>query len=117
MGGRRIVKKTERLDQARSELERAEREVDYQRAAELRHGEIPELERKLAEADSREVADEQPAVYLREVLLPRGQLMGWCPGNYAGYPFFQFYFPASFVLMAGLSLAVPMTVAPRAFNH
>ena len=57
---------TERLDQARSELERAEREVDYQRAAELRHGEIPELERKLAEADSREVADEQPAVYLRE---------------------------------------------------
>ena len=61
-----LGKLTERLDQARSELERAEREVDYQRAAELRHGEIPELERKLAEADSREVADEQPAVYLRE---------------------------------------------------
>ncbi len=60
-----LGKLTERLDQARSELERAEREVDYQRAAELRHGEIPELERKLAEADSREVADE-PAVYLRE---------------------------------------------------
>ena len=34
----------ERLDQARGELERAEREIDYQRAAELRHGEIPELE-------------------------------------------------------------------------
>src|SRR5215208_4417474 len=60
-----LGKLTERLDEARSELERAERELDYQRAAELRHGEIPELERKLAEADSREVSDE-PAVYLRE---------------------------------------------------
>jgi ATP-dependent Clp protease ATP-binding subunit ClpB len=61
-----LGKLTERLDQARSELERAERELDYQRAAELRHGEIPELERKLAEADSREVAEKEPAVYLRE---------------------------------------------------
>ncbi len=34
----------ERLEQARRELERAEREADLQRAAELRHGEIPELE-------------------------------------------------------------------------
>jgi ATP-dependent Clp protease ATP-binding subunit ClpB len=55
----------ERLNEARVELERAERELDYQRAAELRHGEIPELERKLAEADTREHADEPP-VYLRE---------------------------------------------------
>ena len=44
----------ERLDEARVELERAERELDYQRAAELRHGEIPELEQRLAEAESRE---------------------------------------------------------------
>ena len=43
----------ERLDEARVELERAERELDYQRAAELRHGEIPELEQQLAEAESR----------------------------------------------------------------
>jgi ATP-dependent Clp protease ATP-binding subunit ClpB len=55
----------ERLNEARVELERAERELDYQRAAELRHGEIPELERKLAEAESREHAEEPP-VYLRE---------------------------------------------------
>src|SRR5215213_1194328 len=41
----------ERLDAARTELERAERELDYQRAAELRHGEIPQLEQRLAEAD------------------------------------------------------------------
>jgi len=53
-----------RLDQARTELERAERELDYQRAAELRHGEIPELERQIHEADEREVSDEAP-VYLR----------------------------------------------------
>jgi hypothetical protein len=52
-----------------------------------------------------------PAFYLREVLLPRGQLMGWCLGNYAGYPFFQFYFPLAFVLMAALSVLVPLAVA------
>ena len=61
-----LGKVTERLDQARSELERAERELDYQRAAELRHGEIPELEQKLEEADSREDAEAERAVYLRE---------------------------------------------------
>ena len=61
-----LGKVTERLDQARSELERAERELDYQRAAELRHGEIPELEQKLEEADAREDTEAEPAVYLRE---------------------------------------------------
>jgi ATP-dependent Clp protease ATP-binding subunit ClpB len=54
-----------RLDQARTELERAEREADFERAAELRHGEIPELERKLAEAQSKGPSDE-PAVYLTD---------------------------------------------------
>jgi hypothetical protein len=52
-----------------------------------------------------------PAQYLTEVLLPRGQLMGWCPGNYAGFPLFQFYFPLPFVLMAGLSWLMPLAVA------
>ena len=57
----------ERLDQARGELERAERELDYQRAAELRHGEIPDLEAKLAEAEARESDEEvEPPVYLSE---------------------------------------------------
>jgi ATP-dependent Clp protease ATP-binding subunit ClpB len=55
----------ERLDQARVELERAERELDYQRAAELRHGEIPELEQRLAAAESRP-EELEPAVYLSE---------------------------------------------------
>jgi ATP-dependent Clp protease ATP-binding subunit ClpB len=55
----------ERLDAARVELERAERELDYQRAAELRHGEIPDLEQKLAEAEQRD-DDVEPPVYLSE---------------------------------------------------
>ena len=57
----------ERLDAARVELERAERELDYQRAAELRHGEIPELEAQLAEAEARaDDAEVEPPVYLSE---------------------------------------------------
>jgi ATP-dependent Clp protease ATP-binding subunit ClpB len=54
-----------RLDEARTELQRAERELDYQRAAELRHGEIPELEQQLAEAESTGPSDEPP-VYLSD---------------------------------------------------
>src|SRR5919107_1365567 len=56
----------ERLDEARGELERAERELDYQRAAELRHGEIPRLEQQLAEAEARTADDVAPPVYLSE---------------------------------------------------
>ena len=57
----------ERLDAARVELDRAERELDYQRAAELRHGEIPDLEQQLAEAEARADDDEvEPPVYLSE---------------------------------------------------
>ena len=56
----------ERLDAAKTELERAERELDYQRAAELRHGEIPELEQKLAEVESGAGEDVDPPVYLSE---------------------------------------------------
>jgi ATP-dependent Clp protease ATP-binding subunit ClpB len=44
----------ERLEAARIEAERAEREADLQRAAELRYGEIPELQRALAEHESAE---------------------------------------------------------------
>ena len=42
----------ERLEQANGEMERAEREANLQRAAELRYGEIPELEKELAEHES-----------------------------------------------------------------
>src|SRR5688572_15807966 len=52
-----------RLNAARTELERAERAADYARAAELRHGEIPELESRLAEA---EAAEDEPNEYLSD---------------------------------------------------
>ena len=48
IGAVREVK--EQLEQARDEVERAEREADLQRAAELRYGTIPELERRAARA-------------------------------------------------------------------
>ncbi len=44
----------EQLDRARAELEIAKREGNLQRAGELSYGVIPELERKLAEAEERE---------------------------------------------------------------
>jgi ATP-dependent Clp protease ATP-binding subunit ClpB len=57
----------ERLEQARGEAERAEREADLQRAAELRYGEIPELEKKLAELESSEGHREgQGPLFLKE---------------------------------------------------
>ncbi len=55
----------ERLDEARRELERAERELDYQRAAELRHGEIPQLEQRLQDAEEHP-EELEPPVYLSE---------------------------------------------------
>ncbi len=42
-----------RLEEASREAERAEREADLERAAELRYGEIPELERLVVEQDER----------------------------------------------------------------
>ena len=44
----------ERLDQARIELERAQRESDLARAAELQYGTIPDLEKELAVAEAAE---------------------------------------------------------------
>jgi ATP-dependent Clp protease ATP-binding subunit ClpB len=44
----------ERLEQARIDLERAQREADLGRAAELQYGAIPELEKQLAAAESAE---------------------------------------------------------------
>jgi ATP-dependent Clp protease ATP-binding subunit ClpB len=58
----------ERLEQARIEAERAEREADLERAAKLRYGEIPELERQLEELESaeHERADGEGPVFLKE---------------------------------------------------
>jgi ATP-dependent Clp protease ATP-binding subunit ClpB len=56
----------EQLDQARLDYERAEREADLQRAAELRYGTIPELEKKLEEAESAEQTDGAVPKYLKD---------------------------------------------------
>jgi ATP-dependent Clp protease ATP-binding subunit ClpB len=76
----------ERLEQANSEMERAEREANLQRAAELRYGEIPEIEKELAAleggpagsrgegdggggeqgGDGAQPADEEAPVFLKE---------------------------------------------------
>jgi len=56
----------ERLEQARLEAEKAEREADLQRAAELRYGEIPQLERQLAEAEASEGAPDGGVQFLKE---------------------------------------------------
>jgi ATP-dependent Clp protease ATP-binding subunit ClpB len=53
----------ERLEQAHRELERAEREADLEGAAQLRHGEIPELQRQLQEAEQ---VEPRAARFLKE---------------------------------------------------
>jgi ATP-dependent Clp protease ATP-binding subunit ClpB len=47
----RVKQITQQIDALRMEYERAERAGDFNRAAEIRHGELPELERELAERD------------------------------------------------------------------
>ncbi len=47
----RVKEITQRIDELRMEFERAERAGDFNRAAEIRHGELPELERELAQRD------------------------------------------------------------------
>jgi ATP-dependent Clp protease ATP-binding subunit ClpB len=59
-----------RLEEARVEAERAERAADLQRAAELRYGEIPQLEKELAASEGEGEGDGSPgarsAVFLKE---------------------------------------------------
>jgi ATP-dependent Clp protease ATP-binding subunit ClpB len=51
IGAIRAIK--EQLEEANREVERAERDADLQRAAELRYGRIPELEQQLAGAEAK----------------------------------------------------------------
>src|SRR3954463_13116434 len=62
IAGVRDVK--EQLDRAHREVERAERDADLQRAAELKYGEIPDLERALREAEA--ASDGGPTGFLKE---------------------------------------------------
>ena len=61
----------EKLEQARTELERAQREADLGRAAELQYGTIPELEKSLTVAESAEqdsAGVSTPARFLKDVV-------------------------------------------------
>ncbi|WP_374969642.1 ATP-dependent chaperone ClpB [Terrabacter sp. BE26] len=56
------------IEQVRLESERAEREYDLNRAASLRHGKLPELERRLQAAEERLAAKQAGRRLLREVV-------------------------------------------------
>jgi ATP-dependent Clp protease ATP-binding subunit ClpB len=56
----------EQLEEANREVERAERDADLQRAAELRYGSIPELEQKLADAEARADGERGGKKFLKE---------------------------------------------------
>jgi ATP-dependent Clp protease ATP-binding subunit ClpB len=56
------------IEQVRLESERAEREYDLNRAASLRHGKLPELERRLEAAEERLEAKQAGRRLLREVV-------------------------------------------------
>ncbi|HEY2769107.1 MAG TPA: ATP-dependent chaperone ClpB [Solirubrobacteraceae bacterium] len=59
----------EQLDQARTELERAQREADLGRAAELQYGTIPELEKQLqAAAEAEASVDGSAPKFLKDVV-------------------------------------------------
>jgi ATP-dependent Clp protease ATP-binding subunit ClpB len=58
----------EGLEQARIDLERAQRESDFGRAAELQYGTIPELEKQLAAAESAEQETTTTTQFLKDVV-------------------------------------------------
>ncbi len=59
----------EKLDQAKTDLERAQREADLGRAAELQYGTIPELSKQLEAAESAEASsDALTAKFLKDVV-------------------------------------------------
>lgn len=51
------------------------------------------------------------AQYLKDVLLPKGKISGWCQGNLAGFPMLQNYFPLPFLIMTVLSWVMPLQIA------
>ncbi|HYY04688.1 MAG TPA: ATP-dependent chaperone ClpB [Gaiellaceae bacterium] len=60
----RVKEITQRIDELRMEYERAERAGDFNRAAEIRHGELPQLEKEL---QSRDGAEPENAMVKEEV--------------------------------------------------
>ncbi len=52
-----------------------------------------------------------PAKYLHDYLIPHGQLKGWSPYWYGGYPILEFYMPLPFIIVALLGYILPISVA------
>src|SRR6202008_3691968 len=67
---RRIKKLKEERDRLRAESERAQRDANYQRAAELRYGRIPAVEKQIEELQGSLRDSEQAGTYLREEVTP-----------------------------------------------
>jgi ATP-dependent Clp protease ATP-binding subunit ClpB len=65
---RRVQALRQEIEQLRQEAERAEREYDLSRAAELRLGKLPELERRLAAEEEQLAAKQGGQRLLREVV-------------------------------------------------
>ncbi|NUO57709.1 MAG: ATP-dependent chaperone ClpB [Hamadaea sp.] len=65
-----ISQAKEELETLRGEADRAERDADLGRASELRYGRIPELERKLAEAESELAGLQDHGAMLKEEVGP-----------------------------------------------
>ena len=63
---RKLQALREELEQVRREVEEAERNYDLNRAAELRHGRLPELERRLASEEERLTSKQGGTSLLRE---------------------------------------------------
>jgi hypothetical protein len=51
------------------------------------------------------------ASHLRAQLLQHGRIISWADGWWCGFPLFQYYFPLPYLLMAGLSIAIPFNIA------
>src|SRR5262249_25568070 len=62
----KVQRVKERLEEAHRELERAERAADLERAATLRHGEIPELRHQLEPREEAEPGEASEARFLKE---------------------------------------------------
>ena len=63
---RKVQALREEIEQLRRQIEQAERDYDLNRAAELRHGRLPELERRLREEEARLSEKQGEARLLRE---------------------------------------------------
>jgi hypothetical protein len=50
-------------------------------------------------------------LYLRDVLLPQGRILGWSQAWFAGFPAFYFYFPLPSLVIVLLDLILPYGVA------